>query len=274
MTAVFVAYATPEIDLDWIAPDADVVIVHNDRALDRDRLSHPRVRHLDTGGNLGFGAAVNRALPDVHSDRVVLCNPDVTLTRAHWNALVTAAPGEIVTVPLVDAEGRPTSVVSRYPTPFAHLGSGLRLGCLAPRGSLRRRVVASGFGRWGRAHNASLRSPVGAWPLTARWASGAVLSIDTERLRELAGFDERYFLYYEDVDLCRRLAAAHPESIVRVAGVPAGVHAVGGAGAASSAGEAHRLDAALRYARRQTGVRWRITSRILARRARAAARRA
>ena len=274
MTALFVAYATPSIDLVWIAPDADVLIVHNDRSLDRERVSHPRLRHLDTGSNVGFGAAVNRALREVRSERVVLCNPDLALARLHWDALVAAEPHETVTVPLVDGDGRPTSVVSRYPTPLAHLASGLRLGRLAPRGTRRRRGFATGLGRWGRAHNASLRSPVGSWPLTTRWASGAALSLDTERLRAVGGFDERYFLYYEDVDLCRRLAAAYPESVVRVADVPAGIHPVGASGGASDAATAHRLDAALRYARRQTGMRWRVTSRILAGRASAAATRA
>lgn len=274
MTALFVAYATPLIDVGWIAPEADVLIVHNDRSLDRERVSHPRVRHLETGGNVGFGAAVNRALPDVRSARVVLCNSDVSLTRVHWDALLAAEPHEIVTVPLVDGDGRPTSVVSRYPTPLVHLASGLRLGRIAPRGTRRRRVFAAGLGRWGRAHNASLRSPRGSWPLSTRWTSGAVLSLDMQRLRAVGGFDERYFLYYEDVDLCRRLAAAYPESIVRVADVPAGIHTVGASGGTSTAGTAHRLDASLRYARRQAGMRWRVTSRILAGRAHAAATRA
>ena len=51
-------------------------IVHNDGALDRASLG-ARVVHVDAPGNVGFGAAVNLALPHVTTERVVLCNPDV-----------------------------------------------------------------------------------------------------------------------------------------------------------------------------------------------------
>ena len=157
-TAVFVSFATPALDLDWIPGDAEVVVVHNDASLDRASISRRHVIHLVAGSNLGFGAAVNLALTRVTTDRVVLCNPDIMLTTQHWDALTDAGPDDVVTVPLVDEHDQPTSVTSRYPTAASHLASGYRLGRFAPRGGRGRRVLTGGLGRWGRAHEESLRT--------------------------------------------------------------------------------------------------------------------
>jgi hypothetical protein len=261
-TAVYVAFATRTLELDWLPADAHVVVVHNDDALDRGSLRHDGVVHVDAPGNIGFGAAVNLALPLV-DDRAVLCNPDAVLTRVHWDALThDVGVADIVTVPLVDGTGVPTSVVSRYPTPLSHLVSAYRLGRWLPRGSAARRWAAHGLGRWGAAHAESLEDPVGAWPLSERWVSGAVLSIDGDLLRKVHGFDERYFLYYEDVDLCSRLANAARNARAVVASVPPGMHIVGASAVGDStqggATARHRFASALTYARDQSGVPWRL----------------
>jgi hypothetical protein len=260
-TAVFISFATPALDLDWIPGDAEIVIVHNDASLDRASIARRNVIHLTAGRNLGFGAAVNLALTRVTTDRVVLCNPDIVLTARHWDALTDAGPDDVVTVPLVDEHDEMTSVTSRYPTAASHLASGYRLGRFAPRGGRLRHLLTRGLGRWGRAHEESLHRPAGTWPLDQRWVSGAVLSVDAARLREIGGFDDRYFLYYEDIDLSRRFARRFPTARAVVADTPPGRHRVGG----SVTGNAHaedtvedlRLASAVTYARAQPGWSWR-----------------
>jgi hypothetical protein len=265
-TAVFVVYATSLLDLDWLPDSAEIVVVHNDASLDRRSTDRRRVTHIEAGSNVGFGAAVNLALPSVATDRIVLCNPDVSLTELHWNALVDASPDDVVTVPLVDSENRPTSVTSRYPSGLSHLISGYRLGRYAPRGGRARSILSRGLGSWGRAHEQSLRHPAGSWPLRERWVSGAVLSIDSARLRAIGGFDERYFLYYEDVDLCRRFSRRFPTARAVVADVAPGSHQVGGSARTDTLAardvERLRLGSAVRYAD-QPGLGWRACERLL-----------
>jgi hypothetical protein len=173
----------------------------------------------------------------------------------------------VVTVPLVDTDGRLTSVTSEYPTPLSHLASGWRLGRLAPRGSAARSAMAKGLGAWGRAHDDSLHDPVGTWRLRDRWVSGAVLSVDADRLRSISGFDDRYFLYYEDVDLCARLARRFPATRAIVADVPPGVHGVGQSAATDSSGEVAveriRCESAVRYAQERRGIAWRTCETLL-----------
>jgi GT2 family glycosyltransferase len=261
MTLIFVAYRTERIDASWARAE-EVVVVHNDdKPLELNAPPEVPVVHLGGQGNVGFGAAVDLALGGVNTRRVVLCNPDVALLGEHWAALVDADPDEIVTVPLDDVSGVPTSVVNRYPTPLVHLATGWRLGRVAPRGSWLRRQLSRLLGRWGRRHESALHRPVGTYPLATHWVSGAVMSIDSERLRAVGGFDGRYFLYFEDVDLCRRLAQVHPHMVIRVADTPPGVHLVGAS--ATTVTERHRRASAVRYARSRQGVRWRAVAILL-----------
>jgi N-acetylglucosaminyl-diphospho-decaprenol L-rhamnosyltransferase len=269
-TVIYVAFRTPSLDLSWIPTDGRVVVVHNDRSLDPASCAHPSVEHVLNDANVGFGAGVNRALPLVGTGRVILCNPDTVLNPAHWDALATGSVEEIVTLPLRQPDGRPTSVVNRYPTPLSLVLTGWGVGRLFPRGGRGRHVLAGLLGKWGRHHEALLHATSGRWPLSDYWVSAAVVSVDAGRLRAVGGFDEQYFLYLEDIDLCRRLAARFPGMMIRMDEVGPGEHKVGGS--AHHAGhkravKSHYLDSARRYARAEPRTAWRLAELALAVRA-------
>lgn len=255
-TVVFVAYRTESIDCSWIPAEQPVIVVHNDDHLQPDRVDHQTTTHLHPGANIGFGAAVNLAADEAPTKRLVFCNPDTALTKAHWDALA-GTPDEVVTVPLVDDDGQQTSVVSPYWTPLALAVSTFRLGTkLAPLGSRRRQVFGKLAPGWVRNQNQALQD-AGSWSLDSRWVSGAVFSVDRERFRSVGGFDDRYFLYYEDTDLCHRLAESFPDMSVRLADCPPGIHAVGGSsGDRRSAVELLRRRAAVSYGATQDGLAW------------------
>jgi GT2 family glycosyltransferase len=203
---------------------------------------------------------VNSALDLVTTSKVIVANPDMTLDRAHWDALATGTPDEVRTVPQQDAAGTPNSIVNRYPTPSTLLLTGYRASrVLGGRGTRRRRMLTSALGRWGREHEALQHDAVGAWPLREYWFSGAAFSVATDRLRSVGGFDERYFLYLEDVDLSRRLANRYPEMTVRVVDVEPAVHTVGGSVGSTEARHSvdlHYARSAVRYADGQPGLAW------------------
>ena len=254
-TALYVTYNTPALDLGWLPDDVPVVIVHNDSSLDPASVKRPGVDHLHSPANVGFGAGVNLGLPLVQTDRLVVANPDAFFGREHWEALVAAGEDEVVTVPLVEPEGRPTIVASRYPGPVSLVLMGWRVGRLVPRGSRRRRAVSPDPGP-------------GSWPLASHWVSGAVLSVDVARFRAVGGFDADYFLYLEDVDLCGRLARCFPGMRARVADVHPAVHGVGGSVAGSrQVVERHRLDSTRRWAAGRAGPAWRVAGAALGLRA-------
>lgn len=172
--------------------DARVLVVDSgssdDAAAVCERLGVPFM----PGPNRGLGAAFNRALAreDVRRARYVLqCNPDVELPAGGLDALVALA------------DRRP------------------RCGILAPRqldqhGALIHSigVEPSAAGYW-RAVRELRRDWI--WDEEryeqegrADWVMGACMLMRSEMLRAIGGFDERFFLCSEEVDLCRRARSA------------------------------------------------------------------
>jgi GT2 family glycosyltransferase len=266
VTVIYVAYGTNSLDTAWTQPDDAVVIVHNDDALDPASVAHSRVRHLRPTRNIGFGAAVNLALECVQTPRLILCNPDTLLSGVHRVALASDQPDHLITIPLNDERGEATWVVQPYPSCTAALAMGYRLGRHLQRTS-RLRALGSLLTNSRRVRSEALLGiGEGDWSLSTHWASAAVVSVDAQRLRDVGGFDPRYFLYMEDVDLCQRLAERFPEMRVRVSPCPAGTHAVGGSSgvALRNRVELHRLRSLRRYCLSRPGFGWRVAGALTA----------
>jgi GT2 family glycosyltransferase len=265
-SVIIVVFGQTSLDLAWIPHRAQVFVVHNDDMLADDACHHPDVRHLHPGSNIGFGSGVNLALREVTSRRVVVCNPDMALDRAHFEALSAGHHDEIVTVPVAASSGRPMASVVPYPSPILLLAGTFRVMRLAPPGTVRRAVLAKALGGWGEERRWSVVTPAGRFPLRSYWIPGAVFSVDTDLLRSVGGFDEHFFLYLEDTDLCRRLAAVDAGLVAVVAAAPAGFHAVGGSAhddATVRLVRRSQWQSAVRYASGQSGWAWRGAAMVL-----------
>lgn len=157
---------------------------------------YPGTRLLRTGGNLGYGTAVNRAVATLPADDefVLVANPDVTWGPGSIDALLEAAnrwPRAGALGPLIR---EPDGAV--YPS-ARHLPSLIRGGMHAVVGFVWK------ANPWTKAyrqeHLEPSERPVG-------WLSGSCLLIRRAAFDRVGGFDERYFMYMEDVDLGDRLA--------------------------------------------------------------------
>ncbi len=167
--------------------------------LDRD---HTGLRFVANPVNVGFAKAVNQALADVTADVVLLVNPDCIVPPATVRGLVEhlrSHPEVGIAGPrLVGPGGEAAISAHPFETPWSVLASRFG-GSLLPV-SIRRRLG-------GRARRRSVEACLGTDPDSSRtlrvdWLSGACLAVRGELLRELGGLDERYFLYYEDEELC------------------------------------------------------------------------
>jgi N-acetylglucosaminyl-diphospho-decaprenol L-rhamnosyltransferase len=134
---------------------------------------------VETGGNVGFGRATNAAMAEVTEPVTVVVNPDVELLDSSLAELAARAADDRILAPLVIQPDGTREWSEHGEPPEARM-------VVAPPPRARRRRVA--------------------------WAVGACLVARTEVLRRLGPFDERAFLYGEDMDLGLRARDAGIET--------------------------------------------------------------
>lgn len=156
--------------------------------------------------NPGFGAGQNRGMRECTSEFVLLCNPDAEVDPAavqagvaHLRARpdVAAVQGVIVN----RATGKPERSQGVELTPLHLLGRALGA----------RRLLDVGWVRALARRSAVLRDHadrVPAGPVEVESLAAAAVLVRREAFDWVGGFDPGYFLYGEDLDLCRRLRAA------------------------------------------------------------------
>ncbi len=158
----------------------------------------PHVRVLRAGGNLGFAAANNLAFPHCTARHVVLLNSDAFLTEGALALAVShmdADPGiGLAGARLVGRDGSWQPSARLFPS---HLNEFLLLTGLAARFPNSRF-----FGRCDRTWADQTE------PADVDWVPGAFSIIRRDVLEQVGYFDESFFLYYEEVDLCRRIVRA------------------------------------------------------------------
>lgn len=223
-----------------------VVVVDNastDHSLDA-LADRDDVQVVAAPGNVGYARAANLGIAATRAPIVAVLNPDTELLEGTAAAMVDALerdPGVAAVGPRVlDPDGSVYPSARRVPGLVDAVGHGL-LGFVCPRNRFTRRYR-------------ELDADPGR-PRDVDWVSGAAVWLRRDALDGVGGWDEGYFMYMEDVDLCSRLR----ERGHRVRYEPAGtvVHVQG----ASTGRRPYRMivehhRSLWRYARRRfTGVR-------------------
>lgn len=177
----------------------DVVVVDNgssDGSVTRLRASHPDVRVIEGGGNVGYAAAANRGIAATSAPVVAVCNPDLEVVRGTAAAMLVALadPGVGAAGPRVlNPDGSTYPSARRDPALVDAVGHAA-LGRVWPANPFTRRY-----------------RELDADPAVARdvdWASGAALWLRRSAIEAIGGWDEGFFMYMEDVDVGWRLRAA------------------------------------------------------------------
>jgi len=202
---VIVNYETPDlvedclrsIDEQMLAVFGNVIVVDNS-AVPEPAASvvarHPTARLVRSGTNLGYGAGANLGVREGESDYVLVMNSDTRLHAGAVEALIDDLdrhPEAGIAGPrLVDDRGATQPSCSQFPTPG--------------------RLVLHETGLWKLLRStrfaercAPFFEPDVARPVPC--VLGAALFIRRRDFDRVDGFDPGYFMYYEEVDLCRRL---------------------------------------------------------------------
>ncbi len=151
------------------------------------------VELVRTGGNVGYGSAANVGAQGGREPFILVCNPDVTFRHGSIDELLAAArrwPRAGAFGPAIVTDG------SLYPSAreLPVIGHGVGHAVLA------RAWPSNPWSRAYRRHDSMNVERV------AGWLSGSCLLIRRSAFEAVGGFDPRYFMYFEDVDLGDRLA--------------------------------------------------------------------
>lgn len=187
------------IRADTSAGDPEIVVVDNG-STDGSTMA---IAHLTdvtvvtAGRNLGYAGAANVGIARTTAPIVAVCNPDITVEPGTAAALLSrfdADPTLGAVGPLVrERDGTPYPSARRVPSVADAVGHGV-LGLVKPDNPFTRRY-----------------RELDADPLQPRevdWVSGAAVWLRREAVQSVGGWDEGYFMYVEDVDLCWRLRRA------------------------------------------------------------------
>lgn len=198
---VVVSYNSRDSLRDCVAPLAGlagVTVIVADNASPDDSLevvADLPVRRLALPRNGGFSYGCNRGWRAGSSEYVLFLNPDAIVDRAAIDAMCVALDAEptvgAVAPRIVDADGALHYSLRRFPSTLCSLAQALYLYRLAPLARWSDELVRdrSAYERRG----------------SAEWVSGACVMVRRSALEEIEGFDEGFFLYSEDTDICRRL---------------------------------------------------------------------
>jgi N-acetylglucosaminyl-diphospho-decaprenol L-rhamnosyltransferase len=158
----------------------------------------PKVKLLELDDNPGYGRALNAGMALAGGRLLVLMNGDAWPLPGALERLVEAAGSEpeagIVGPRLLNLDGTLQPSVRGFPTLWRLMTEYLFLRWLAPKSKALNAFYGFGFDHRSRRE--------------AEFLVGAVLLVRRQVLDELGGFDERFFMFNEEVDLCYRARSA------------------------------------------------------------------
>ena len=205
VTAVVVSYNVADLTVACLASlRADgvsrIVVVDNasqDASVAAVRAADPDADVVALTRNLGYGGGANRGVDRTDTPFVLIMNPDVVVSAGSTAALVQALeadPGLALVGPRIETpDGELYPSVRRFPDLVGAAGHAF-LGFLWPNNPFSRRYRMDDWD-----HDA---------PATVDWVAGTEMLVRREAWAEVGGFDEDYFMYMEDVDVCWRLRRA------------------------------------------------------------------
>jgi N-acetylglucosaminyl-diphospho-decaprenol L-rhamnosyltransferase len=145
--------------------------------------------------NLGFAYGCNRGWERGSAPYVLFLNPDARLEPADLRRLVEVLDHDrsagLVAPRILDADGSLDHSLRRFARLRSTYAQALFLHRILPRAGWTDQVVRDPSA-YGTRHS-------------AEWVSGACMLVRRQALEEIGGWDEGFFLYGEDQDLCRRL---------------------------------------------------------------------
>lgn len=180
----------------------EVIVVDNastDGSVEMVRERFPQARLTENKRNIGFGAAHNMAIRSSDSRYVILLNPDCRLEDTDALTKVVKYLDEnedvgILGLRVLNPDGSLQFSARRFPTISAALFRHTIFGRMFPKNRFVRDYMMTDWDH--------------SKPRNVDWVSGCAMVMRKEKVESVGLFDERFYMYCEDVDICKSAWAA------------------------------------------------------------------
>ncbi|MBI3194416.1 MAG: glycosyltransferase [Ignavibacteriae bacterium] len=184
------------------AIESEVIVVDNasdDGSVEMIQQKFPHVRLFANSENIGFGAANNQAAKETKGDFLFLLNPDTIVQENTFRVMLDFfqhyPEAGLTGCKVLNSDGTLQLACRRsFPTPWIAFTKIIGLSSLAPNSAF----VSK--------YNLTYLNPDDTYEVDA--VSGSCMVISKSLFESLGGFDEQFFMYGEDLDLCYRVQQA------------------------------------------------------------------
>jgi GT2 family glycosyltransferase len=157
----------------------------------------PEVDLTRNNRNLGFAKAVNRAIKDGNAPYVLILNPDTLVLPGLFSATLGYMQNHpevgVLGPRILDSDGVVQGSARSFPNLLTALfGRKSILSKIMPQNPITRENILT------------VRSD-GMNPMEVDWVSGACMLVRRDAINNVGPLDERFFMYWEDADWCRRM---------------------------------------------------------------------
>lgn len=181
---------------------ANVFVVDNASADNVDIIKEefPAVNLLKITKNIGYAGAVNRCLPRCAAPFVLVMNPDISVNPGCLQSIIKYMHENedvaIVGPKVIDCNNTVQGSARSFPTPLTALfGRSSFLTKILPDNRISCRNILTGAA-------GKLQA------VDVDWVSGAFMGVRKSAIDKVGPMDERFFLYWEDADWCKRMSLA------------------------------------------------------------------
>ncbi|MFA6383565.1 MAG: glycosyltransferase family 2 protein [Parcubacteria group bacterium] len=164
--------------------DYEIIVVNNDKEKLLEAQLPKEIRLINSGGNIGFGAACNLGAKSAQGEILCFLNPDTEIISSSFSGVLYKFAKDnklaIVGPKLVNEGGETQEWIA---------GGEITIWS----------TILNNFG-----YKRDQKIWESVAPMECAWVSGAAMFIRKDIFDRLGGFDEKFFMYFEDSDLCRR----------------------------------------------------------------------
>lgn len=181
-----------------LPPASEIIVVDNNSQDDSVyllRSDFPEIRVIDNQENIGLAAGVNRGMAEAKGQYYLILNPDMVAPAGSVQTLVEFMDAHLdvgmAGAKLLSPNGKLQYSCYHFYHPMTIVYRRTFLGKTAAGKREIREFLMKGFDH--------------AFEREVDWLMGACLMVRASAVKEVGGMDERFFLYFEDVDWCRRM---------------------------------------------------------------------